>query len=101
MSAGWLGDGRDPGLVLGNGSQFVAGAGVTRALGQWRRGRDLTTVLATSFLAGVAGFGVCAQFLYVLGFSMGIVQLPSWCAALAATGLARLRSSRPLTPLLR
>ena len=46
-------------LLLVNGCLLAAGAGVTRALGAWRRAATSSlTVLATSFLAGVAVFGV-------------------------------------------
>lgn len=85
------------GLLLVNGCLLAAGAGITRAFGMWRSGRELTTVLATSFLAGVAGFAVCAQLLYVLGFSLGIVQTLLVCSSLTATGFVRLPSARPLT----
>ena len=61
-------------LLLVNGCLFAAGAGVTRALGAWQGPRELLTVLATSFLAGAAVFGVLAQLLYVLGFSLSVPQ---------------------------
>lgn len=85
------------GLLLVNACLLAAGAGVTRAFGLWRRGRDLRTGLATSFLAGVASFGVCAQLLYVLGFSLDLAQAFVLCGLLAAAGLLRLPSARPLT----
>lgn len=78
-------------LLFVNVCLLAAGAGVTRALGAWRRPGELATVLATSFLAGVAAFGVGAQLLYVLGFSVSAVQALALCALLASTAaLSRL-----------
>lgn len=81
-------------LLFVNVCLFAAGAGVTRALGAWRRPGELATVLATSFLAGVAAFGVAAQLLYVLGFSVSAAQALVLCALLASTAaLSRLPAS--------
>lgn len=81
-------------LLFVNGCLLAAGAGVTRALGAWRRPGELATVLATSFLAGVAAFGVAAQLLYVLGFSMSAAQALVLCALLASTAaLSRVPAS--------
>lgn len=83
-------------LLLVNGFLLAAGAGVTRALGAWRRPGELATVVATSFLAGVAAFGVAAQLLYVLGFSLSAAQTLVLCALLAATGALRLAPASAL-----
>ena len=74
-------------LLLVNACLLAAGAGITRALGAWRRPRELAFFLATSFLAGVAAFGVAAQSLYVLGFSLTGVQAVGVCLLLASAGL--------------
>jgi hypothetical protein len=79
-------------LLFVNGCLLVAGAGVTRALGAWRRPGELTAILATSLLAGVATFGVAAQLLYVLGFSLSAAQALVLCALLAST------AALPLAP---
>ena len=83
-------------LLLVNGCLLAAGAGVTRALGAWREPRELLTVLATSFLAGAAVFGVLAQLLYVVGFSLSISQTLAVCGLLAASGLLRVLPGSPL-----
>lgn len=81
-------------LLFVNVCLLAAGAGLMRALGAWRRPRELATVLATSFLAGVAAFGVAAQLLYVLGFSLSAAQTLVLCALLASTAaLSRLPAS--------
>jgi hypothetical protein len=85
-------------LLLMNGCLLAAGAGVTRALGAWRAPRELCTVLATSFLVGVAAFGVLAQLLYVLGFSLSVPQALGVCCLLAAPGLVRVLPRSPLAP---
>jgi len=77
-------------LLLVNGCLLAAGAGVTRALGAWRRAGELIPILATSFLVGVAAFGVVAQLLYVLGFSLSVAQTLMLCALLASAGALRL-----------
>ena len=69
-------------LLFVNACLFAAGAGVTRALGAWRRPSQLLTINATSFLAGAATYGVCAQLLFVLGLSLSRVQCVSLCALL-------------------
>jgi len=83
-------------LVLVNVCLLAAGAGITRALGAWRRGSELVPVLATALLAGVAGFGVAAQLLYVLGFSLSVAQTVGLCALLALAGGLRLAPPNPL-----
>jgi len=83
-------------LLLVNGCLFAAGAGVTRALGAWRGPRELLTVVATSFLAGAAVFGVLAQLLYVLGFSLSVPQTLAICGLLAAAGSLRVLPASPL-----
>ncbi len=89
-------------LLLVNGCLFAAGAGMTRALGAWREPRELLTVLATTFLAGVAVFGVLAQLLYVLGFSLSVPQTLAVCGLLAGVGFLRVLPASPiaLQPLL-
>jgi hypothetical protein len=77
-------------LLLVNGCLLAAGAGVTRALGAWRRPGELAAVLATSFLAGAAAFGVVAQLLYVLGFSLSTLQTLVVCGLLASAAALRL-----------
>lgn len=83
-------------LLFVNGCLLGAGAGVTRALGVWRRPGELITVLATSLLAGVATFGVAAQLLYVLGFSMSAAQAFVLCALLASAAVLPLAPASPL-----
>ena len=83
-------------LLLVNGCLFVAGAGLTRALGGWRRPRELAAIAATSLLVGTAVFGVTAQLLYVLGLSLAAPQFFALCALLAATGA---RCNGPVTAL--
>jgi hypothetical protein len=83
-------------LLLVNGCLLAAGAGVTRALGAWRRPKELVGILATSFLAGVAAFGVAAQLLYVLGFSLSAAQALVLCALLASTAALRIAPASPL-----
>lgn len=73
-------------LLLANACLLAAGAGITRAFGAWRRPDELARVLGTSYLAGVAAFGVAAQLLYVLGLSLDLPQALVLCAALAAVG---------------
>jgi hypothetical protein len=75
-------------LCLANACLFAAGAGVTRALGVWSGIRELRAYLGTSYMAGVAAYGVTAQFLYVVGAPLSLWQIGVVCAALAATGLA-------------
>lgn len=74
-------------LLFVNVCLLGAGAGVTRALGAWRHPAELITVLGTSFLAGVAAFGVAAQLLYVLGFSLSAPQALVLCALLASAAV--------------
>lgn len=91
-------------LLFVNGCLLAAGAGLTRALGAWRRPGELATVFATSLLAGVAAFGVTAQLLYVLGFSLSAAQTLVVCALLASTAALRLAPASALvrwTPLTR
>jgi hypothetical protein len=82
-------------LLLGaNLCLLAAGAGVTRALGVWSTPRDLRRFVGTSYMAGVAAYGVAAQTLYVLGASLGLWQILGLCLLLAATG-AFIRSGGP------
>ena len=83
-------------LLFVNVCLFVAGAGLMRALGAWRRSGELATVLGTAFLAGVAAFGVVAQLLYVLGFSLSAAQALLVCALLASTAAIRVAPASPL-----
>lgn len=88
-------------LLAANACLLVAGAGVTRALGAWHRPSELVALIGTSFLAGVAAFGVAAQLLYMLGLSLDLPQALLLCAALAATGFlapGRSRERRRLPP---
>ena len=85
------------GLLLMNACLLAAGAGVTRCLGAWRRPLELAPILATCLLAGIAAFGVAAQLLYVLGFSLSAPQMIVVCALLAAAGALRFVPASPLT----
>lgn len=82
-------------LLLANLCLLGAGAGVTRALGVWSTPRDLRRFVATSYMAGVASYGVAAQTLYVLGASLGFWEVLTLCAVLAATGVFRSAGGRP------
>ena len=92
-------------LLFVNACLLGAGAGITRAVGVWRRPGELHRVCATAFLAGVAAFGVAAQLLYVLGFPLTAWQAVLLCLLLASTGLrpvvsrASLGRIKPMTAL--
>lgn len=73
-------------LVLVNACLLAAGSGVTRALGMWARPAELLRVLGTSFVTGVAAYGVVAQMLYVLGFSLNRFEALVLCAAISSVG---------------
>jgi hypothetical protein len=86
-------------LVAANACFLVAGAGLTRAFGAWTRLAEARHVLGISYVAGLAAFGVAAQLLYVLGFSLQLWQSLALCVAFAATGaLPRLRAPRRSGP---
>ena len=85
-------------IVVANGCLFVAGAGVARALGAWSRPAELRRMLGVSFIAGVAAYGVAAQLLYVLGFSLRLWQALLVCGILAATGFLGGSGSAQGTP---
>lgn len=78
------------GLLVANGLFLVAGAGVTRACGWWR-GWGVLRAAGTAYLAGVAAYGLAAQFLLVLGAPLVRWQVVAVCAALAALGFVRTR----------
>jgi hypothetical protein len=82
-------------LLVANLCLLGAGAGVTRVLGVWSATRDLRRFLGTSYMAGVASFGVAAQMLYVLGASLRLWQALALCLLLAATGAFRRAGGRP------
>jgi hypothetical protein len=68
-------------FLLVNALWLLAGFGVTSAAG-WRSGPGV------AYLAGVAAYGVVAQFLFVLGLAMTRVEVIVVCALLAL-GLVR------------
>jgi hypothetical protein len=70
-------------LAVLNGLWLAAGLGVIGAAGWWR-GRGAVRSLGVSYLVGVAAYGVLAQLLYVLGVTLGVVEIVVVCAALAA-----------------
>lgn len=82
-------------LLVANLCLLGAGAGVTRALGVWSAPGDLKRFLGTSYMAGVASFGVAAQTLYVLGASLRLWQTLALCLLLAATGAFMPTGRRP------
>jgi hypothetical protein len=82
-------------LLVANLCLLGAGAGVTRALGVWSTARDLRRFVGTSYMAGVAAYGVAAQTLYVLGASLRLWQILALCLLLAATGAFSRAGGRP------
>ncbi len=70
------------GVLLLNALLLAAGCGITAAAGWWR-GAGIRDALGVSYLAGVAGFGVIAQLLYVAGASLSRVQVVAVCLVLA------------------
>ena len=85
------------GLLLLNACFLAAGLGVTAAVGWWS-GRDgLVGSLGVAYLAGVATYGVVAQFLYTLGVSLSRWQVVLVCALPAFGMLAAIdrEASRP------
>jgi hypothetical protein len=84
-------------LLLVNGLLLAAGAGLTRAIGVWTRPSELQTVVATALLVGICAFGVVAQLLYVVGFSMSWGQSLVVCAMMAASAALARAPARPLS----
>jgi hypothetical protein len=76
------------GLAFFNALLFVAGCGLLGAVGWWRGWSSLRRSVGSSYLAGVAMFGVVAQLLYVCGASLARWQVVAICAV-AACGIAR------------
>ena len=75
--------------VLATNAAFAAaGLGVSRAVGWWGDRRSWLAALPLAYLVGVAAYGVAAQLLLVLGFSLAAWQVLVLCGLLAATGLA-------------
>lgn len=85
-------------LAALNALWLAAGLGVTGAAGWWTR-RTVGDVLAFSYLAGLAAYGVLAQLLYVLGFALTWPEIVAVCLVLAAGSVRALRS--PARPRLR
>jgi 4-amino-4-deoxy-L-arabinose transferase-like glycosyltransferase len=73
-------------LLATNAAFAAAGLGVTRAVGWWGDRRSWVAALPLSYLVGVAAYGVAAQLLLVLGFSLAAWQVLLLCGLLAATG---------------
>jgi hypothetical protein len=83
------------GLVALNALWLAAGLGVTGAAGWWR-GRGAIASIGISYLVGVAAYGVLAQLLFVLGLSLGPLEIAVVCAVLAAGTLAQRGPDRRL-----
>jgi hypothetical protein len=62
---------------------LAAGLGVTAAAGFWRT-YGVSRALGVSYLAGVAVYGVIAQFLYVCGASLVTWQVIAICGVLSS-----------------
>lgn len=75
-------------LLATNAAFAAAGLGVSRAVGWWDDRRSWLAALPLAYLVGVAAYGVAAQLLLVLGFSLAAWQVLLLCGLLAATGLA-------------
>jgi hypothetical protein len=85
------------GLAVANLCYLAAGAGISRALGLWRAPRELLSVLAAAYLAGVAACGIAAEWALIAGLGLARWQVVAGCALLAATGLRR-RPGGPVLP---
>jgi hypothetical protein len=75
------------GLLAANACFLVAGAGLTRPLGLWRRWEDLPGVLAIAYVAGLATVGIAATLMLIAGLALTVWQVLLLCMLLTAAGL--------------
>jgi hypothetical protein len=86
------------GLLVVNACFLAGGLGVTATAGWWS-GRPPLRSLGLAYLAGVAAYGVVAQFLYVVGAPLSRWQVVAVCAVLACGTLVRRRTGEgPVIP---
>jgi hypothetical protein len=76
----------------------AAGVGLTRPLGLWRSWRELPSVVAIAYVAGVAVVGVGATLLLIAGLALTAWQVLLLCALLALAGLLPVSLGRPFDP---
>jgi hypothetical protein len=75
-------------LLAANACYAVAGLGVLRLLGGWRRLRDVRLRLGLAYMTGVAAVGTIMTLLLVAGAALSVWEFLLLCGALGAAGLA-------------
>lgn len=83
------------GLLVANGCFLAAGIGVTGLAGWWSSRAEIPGCLGVSYIAGLAGFGVIAQLLYVLGAGLSRGETLIVCGLLALGSARALRRGDP------
>ena len=75
-------------VLAANACYSVAGLGLLRALGGWRRLRDARLRLGLAYMTGVAAVGTIMTLLLVAGAALSVWEFLLVCGALGAAGFA-------------